>query len=370
MSTTASLQLLTGLPGAGKSLRLVDRIIQDQAAGRLVYVCNVNGLQVEGVMPWEDPMKWQDLPTGSTLYVDEAQEYFPARRSGDPRDEVRALSKVRHSGIQIVLVTQRPTYLDAYVRGLVGMHEHLLRKDGAEKSYIFRMNEVMEDPQSLRARVKADTETYRFRPELYKFYKSAEIHTIKYKMPARTKRGIMIACGAVALLLMGASGFIRDQWNMRHPDKPGTTQPAGVALAERASILPATPRAQEREPLTLEEYTQRQVPRIATQPWSAPIFDGRQAVAEPKIICASTEDSCTCMTEQATRYRTTIDDCRYMARWGSAYNPFKMPDQVRPEPVKMFDAEQLLEQAGSSSSSSHLGESWNRPRRIPGAVSW
>ncbi|PPV04807.1 zonular occludens toxin, partial [Xanthomonas axonopodis pv. vasculorum] len=70
---TASISLLTGLPGSGKSLRIIQAIRYLMDKGAHVYVCNIDGISVPGTTPWADPHKWQDLPAGSILFVDEAQ---------------------------------------------------------------------------------------------------------------------------------------------------------------------------------------------------------------------------------------------------------------------------------------------------------
>jgi type II secretory pathway predicted ATPase ExeA len=46
--------LITGLIGSGKTLRAVDLIDQEVKRGRVVYVCNINGLIMPGVIPFDD----------------------------------------------------------------------------------------------------------------------------------------------------------------------------------------------------------------------------------------------------------------------------------------------------------------------------
>lgn len=108
---TASISLLTGLPGSGKSLRMVQRIVELIEQGTPVYVCNLAGINVPGVIPWDDPTKWNDLPAGSVLFVDEAQQFFRARRGGDPPSYISSMETIRHWGVRLVLATQQPNYL-------------------------------------------------------------------------------------------------------------------------------------------------------------------------------------------------------------------------------------------------------------------
>ncbi|MBD4845718.1 zonular occludens toxin, partial [Xanthomonas citri pv. citri] len=45
---TASISLLTGLPGSGKSLRIIQAIRYLMDKGAHVYVCNIDGISVPG----------------------------------------------------------------------------------------------------------------------------------------------------------------------------------------------------------------------------------------------------------------------------------------------------------------------------------
>ena len=74
------LVLLTGLPGSGKSLRMVTYMKQALALGRPVYVCNMPDIKLAGVQILENPHDWRTLPPEAVLFVDEAQRFFRARR--------------------------------------------------------------------------------------------------------------------------------------------------------------------------------------------------------------------------------------------------------------------------------------------------
>lgn len=326
---TASISLLTGLPGSGKSLRIVQAIRYLMDKGAHVYVCNINGISVPGTTPWADPADWQNLPTGAILFVDEAQEFFPARRGGDPAPHIKAMSTIRHVGVRLVLATQQPNYLDTYLRGLVGYHEHLLRQNGKQKTFIFRNSQIIEEVRAALPRIKKlyDYEVWKQPTECFKFYKSAELHTMKYQMPALVKRALMILPVA-ALLGIGAWYTVfRDsslaQAAPADVEAPSSTAPtsAGAAGAERGKVRVAS----------AEAYVQSITPMVADVPWSAPAFVDRPVVSDPHVYCMSTENSCRCVTEQMTRVVVRDDVCRDVARWGEPYNPFKQPATARQE---------------------------------------
>ncbi|HEY1138429.1 MAG TPA: zonular occludens toxin domain-containing protein [Xanthomonadaceae bacterium] len=335
---TAAISLLTGLPGSGKSLRCVQRIAQLVEKGEHVFVCNLNGIKVPGISTWDDPLKWEQLPKGAILFVDEAQHFFPARRAGEPHPAVRALSTIRHLGVRLVLVTQQPDFLDSYVRGLVGFHEHLYRTSGKSNTFIFRNNQVMENVRLPFKRIKNtyDHEKWSLPEKYFAYYTSAELHTMKYRMPALLRRVLIIL--PIAALMFGVSGYLVFQDTM-FAKKEAEPAGSGGATSAPAAADDAPPGAENaKKPRTVEQYAQEQVPRLANAPWSAPVFDDvNRASAKPELFCAASEaglgadgqhleESCSCITEQGTRYVLTEKDCNHVSRYGQAYNPYKEPD--------------------------------------------
>lgn len=328
---TSSITLITGLPGSGKSLRSVWWMRKLIADGEMVFHTNFTGLKVPGAMPWDDPKEWPKVPAGGILFVDEAQEFFRARRAGDPPAYLTAMERIRHSGVRLVLCTQQPNYLDTHLRGLVGLHEHLIRENGKQAARIVRSNEVIDDVRAASknaARKGLDTETWRYPKEVFDCYTSAEVHTVKYVMPSKLKRwGLVFAACAVVVL-----GVVLSMWNS--VSSAGESPEASPEVASRPTGTIAADRNPEAQrPLTVEEYVERLVPRVALAPWSAPIFDGASPAAMPELFCMSSKhpttgrESCTCLTEQGTRFRVGIGQCMDIARNGPAYNPFKEPPQ-------------------------------------------
>ncbi|WP_312368747.1 zonular occludens toxin domain-containing protein [Stenotrophomonas sp.] len=320
---TAAISLLTGLPGAGKSLRMAEAICQLVEKGEHVFACNIDGLKVPGVTLWEDARKWRDLPSGAILFVDEAQAFFPERRGGEAPEFVR-MNKIRHDGIRLVLATQQPNYLDTYLRGLVGYHEHLLRRAGRQESFLFRDNQVMDVVRQKLATIKRnyDYEVYRFKPKFFACYDSAQTHTVKYQMPALVKKALII--GPIAALLMGGAWFAV----FRDTSLAKGAEPAGKTPAVQASSAGLAPSASSGIAPTIatgEHYIANFQPLVQDVPWSAPAYLSRPVVSDPHVYCMSTENSCRCVTEQSTRVVLRDDVCRDIARWGEPYNPYKQP---------------------------------------------
>jgi len=185
--------LRTGLPGASKTLfALYDYVVRppDGAAPtREVFVSGVSGLDLDrlpGVVVLEEPTRWMDCPAGSLVVIDEAQRVFRGRPPGAPVPEhVAALETHRHLGIDLVLITQDPMLLDAHVRRLVGEHFHFKRAFGFNAATQFRWQECKQDPREYHAKKEAEKTRRRFPKKIYSYYKSAEIHTVKKKIPFR-----------------------------------------------------------------------------------------------------------------------------------------------------------------------------------------
>ena len=318
------IQLLTGLPGSGKSLSLIGIIRGFVEKGREVFVYGINGLDYEalGCRPWDKPFsQWQSLPDGSVLVWDEPQFSelgVPDNKFAPPPDWMKQLTMHRHHGLDFVLATQRPTYLHSFVRGLVGLHMHLLRQFGLDQAKRFEWNEVQPDPTKNRKR--AVEATFSFPKDDYKFYKSAEIHTVQKRIP---KRLIYAALSLVLAIVLGVVGW-------RYASSIGHAAPVEVkkSVAEKSKgllddVMGGEPK---HHVLTKEEYLKQLVPRIEGMPWSAPIFDKREAVAEPEIYCVDIVDEgrCQCYTEQVTKLKVDDAFCAKIAKDG-IYNPFRKP---------------------------------------------
>lgn len=327
---TASISLLTGLPGSGKSLRMTQRIVELVEKGEHVYTCNINGISVPGVTPWDDPTRWRDLPAGAVLFVDEAQQFFRARRGGEPPEYISAMETIRHVGVRLVLATQQPNYLDTHLRGLVGFHEHLLRQSGKDEAFIFRNHQVMDEVRMGLKRIKGlyDHEKWKLPEKYFQYYKSAELHTVKYRMPALLKK--VLITGPIAILL-AASVFGWLFWKGINGEAAAEEMAPTAPLAQpgQSSVAARPSDGNRAAPRTGEQYISALTPMVADVPWSAPAYVERAVVSDPHIYCMASENSCRCVTEQNTKVVMRDDVCRDIARWGEPYNPYKPPQQAQ-----------------------------------------
>jgi len=190
--------LITGVPGAGKTLRtmeLMDKFVQE---GRPVWT-NIDGCTLPGVMllPKDWGGHWQDYDDGSVFVIDEVQLIWRASgKTGLTQNEdIQELEKHRHRGMDFILTTQHPTFVETHVRKLVGKHEHLNRPRGSRVIGISDMDHYfdIQDPKAVRS---ADFHTWVHPKKYFKYYNSATIHTHGFKVPKK----LLIAFGSIAVL--------------------------------------------------------------------------------------------------------------------------------------------------------------------------
>lgn len=355
------LYVITGQPGNGKSLKAMalmhEEYERNQAAVKegkeqpRRFFSNVAGATTEenpNAFPWverlPDHRDWTQLPDGSYVQYDEAHSdgqtpgleryghLFPSTgkpgESHDPR--IRAMSTHRHRGFDLVLMTQWPTKIHHQVRALVGKHIHMNRAMGMQRAGVLTWTRMQVDPYDEKQREKAEEEIWAYPKGMYGRYFSAVLHTSshKFRMPAKFWGGLsMLVTAALVFWLLWLFVFKPATATDKPPvDAIGAAQ-AGAPLG--AGALPASA-----EP-SPDDYLDRLTARDPRMPWSAPIFDGRSATAEPRLFCMSSAEgvdangrhrlpSCSCLTEQGTRVRNIeIHQCIEIAVSGEVYNPYR-----------------------------------------------
>lgn len=324
-----AIKLYTGLPGAGKSLSLVDELrrMHKVEPGRLVFAFGIEGLK-DGLAEPCDPRRWQDLPDGSIVVVDEAQKVWPSRRAGDPPSDVAAFSEHRHRGFDFLLATQNPKFLDSYLRGLVDQHTHVVRRwnDKTVDRYIWQ--EGQEDVKSRVVRASGQRQRWKYPRECFDMYKSSTMHTMKRRLPWQ----YWVMIGAAVLSIPMVWYAVHRVVGLRHIAKDSGVASAS-ALSGRADLMPGLNK--EHRWASVEDYVHDHLPRVANQPWSAPVFDQEPVRAQPDLLCIESEvpsrgdkpawKKCSCYTEQVTPYELhSLEECRRYAEHG-VYNPRRAP---------------------------------------------
>jgi zona occludens toxin len=311
-----AITLVTGLPGHGKTLYTLAKWKPEaEKAGRPVFHNSIPDLNIPGWQTW-DVAKWQDLPAGSLLVVDEAQFAFPVTGRGQTPEWVQKLATHRHLGLDIIVITQNPMLLDAFVRRLVDRHFHVVRKFGTRFATIYEfVNGAKEDVAKSRA--DGIRHEFRYPKEVFGWYKSAELHTVKARIPMRVFALLILPVLFVGLVYAGYQRMKPDartaQMNeamglpaassVVKPGLPAESRPGGYGRAER---------------LTPAEYVAAHVPRIEGLPHTAAIYDG---VTQPReapypAACIAMSKRCQCYSQQGTRLDMREALCRQIADGG------------------------------------------------------
>lgn len=230
--------LITGTPGAGKSLQAVYRIKRAIESGRAVYT-DIDGIDIPGVNVIDLDHKWMDTPEGSLVVYDECQRRWPStgRPGHAPDEDIRALETHRHTGHDIIVCTQHPTLVHHHVRKLVGEHVHVRRVSNAPVVTLFTSQEVF-DPADARALRKVDKAAWKYPKDLFSCYASATKHTHKFKMPTKFKvlgGFLVLLIGGVIYAFMSidlptADNLADTQTQPRTPRAEGAAGPAAGAL--------------------------------------------------------------------------------------------------------------------------------------------
>lgn len=254
--------LITGTPGAGKTLLAVSTVAKEflgqtlvtedgNAYPRRLLVDGIKNLVVEhepmaatavretevscegqGVGNWYEWVK-----PGDVLLVDEVQRMWRPRGLGTRVPPMIAeLETHRHKGVDFVIITQHPMLIDQNVRRLIGRHIHVRRMWGGSRAVRYEW-----DYCSSPDRVSDAGKSYWPYPkDAYKLYKSAEIHT---KQGGRVPFALYaLALSAFALPVVGYFAVSKTQTMLHHPAEPIAQQLRhGPATASVSPVATSSP---------------------------------------------------------------------------------------------------------------------------------
>lgn len=323
-----SVTLITGLPGAGKTLYTVSAMLRtfvDQ--GRPLFVAGLEGLKLPfqpfpPVSEWTERRPIPDMPDAtapffcfpedSVLVFDECQSIFPTRSTNSrPPEIVEAFATHRKTGIDCILITQRPKQMDTMLRGLVSEHRHLRRIWGLSRSVVYTWDQCSESMTNYR---EATRKVWKFDRTAYPLYTSSSKHTKPISKPPLLAYLVpFLALGAVGV---GYVGYTRMK------EKTAAFQSQEVLPQSVPGAPGYQPGATSFEAWSPFNY----MPADATRPESAPAYAGlSEPVVAPVIAaCVASASRCQCYTQQATRVDTPPDFCREFASVGR-FDPYYQP---------------------------------------------
>lgn len=307
--------LMTGVPGAGKTLNTIKFINEDsQFKDRPVFYHNIRELKKsnnKGVeilkSDWtkiddEQAFHWFELPKGSVVIFDECQDLFPVNttRKGAAPEYLSHFTKHRHLGIDVVLITQEPRNIDSFVRRLIGVHRHHSRHFGTSRIKIYEwQNRCCENVHDYHEKKDATLEQTALPKKYYGVYYSAEVHTHKARIPWFKLGMILIPALAIPLLI---SYFITFFFS-----KADSSESVSHAFPIQTMKAPPHQRIESKS-----DYFKNHTPRIDGLPFTAPVFDEIREVNSypwPTCIASFEKNTCLCHSQQSTRMDIPLEIC-------------------------------------------------------------
>lgn len=285
------LTIITGTPGAGKSLyavweecRKVPGSTIEASNGVAVprrLLTNIRDLLVEHEKidaEWLE--RWHlECKPGDVIVFDEVQEVWRPRALGQKvPDCIAKLETHRHMGVDIILITQHPMLVDPNIRRLCNRHLHL-RRLAKQWAYVYEWDHCSNPGQTKTA---LQGRVWRHPPKAYGLYKSAQLHT---KPTARIPKVALFLAAAVAgLAYVGPMAYGR--------------------LTERLSPPP------DAKALALAPKPASSPPRPSGGPPAGPASAPKHAASEPAVAgCASARGVCRCYDTNAKRVTMPADYC-------------------------------------------------------------
>lgn len=336
--------LITGVPGSGKTLSVVSDLakkVKKEWAGRKIFTHGIPELTIPTEKIPEghtinDMNVWLQYPenNGSVVIIDEAQNIFPPRSSGSKTPElVEWLHVHRHSGVDIILITQMPGRIDKQVRDLVGAHYHIHKTPlGVRMRYFWDYCE--NSPKS--GMKNARPEVYKFDKKAFGLYKSAEIHT-KVKTPKSRVLWVI----PLALVVFGFTAYMgysllsglgsSEKADSENSSVSSVVDVSSEDLKKKVNDKSAVAGQEiggQIAPSQNKNLTEEMLkPKIDGLVESKPLYDSIRQVRQleyPVACISGGKSGCSCYSSQGTVIKE-IDKktCNDYAKNGMPFNPYK-----------------------------------------------
>lgn len=340
--------LITGVPGSGKTLSVVSDLakkVKKEWAGRKIFTHGIPELTIPTEKIPEghtinDMNVWLQYPenNGSIVIIDEAQNIFPPRSSGSKTPElVEWLHVHRHSGVDIILITQMPGRIDKQVRDLVGAHYHIHKTPlGVRMRYFWDYCE--NSPKS--GMKNARPEVYKFDKKAFGLYKSAEIHT-KVKTPKSRVLWVI----PVALIVFGLTAYmgyslLSGLGSSEKADSENSSVSSVVdvpsddlkkSIKDKSAVAGQEIGGQIATSQNKNLTEEMLKPKIDGLVESKPLYDSIRQVRQleyPVACISGGKSGCSCYSSQGTVIKE-IDKktCNDYAKNGMPFNPYKENDR-------------------------------------------
>lgn len=284
--------MISAVPGSGKTLYCIGLILKAIEDGRPVY-SNIDGLQIPKCHPAPDD--WRDTPEGSLVVYDEAQQphlYPSTANRGEVKDDrLRQMEVHRHTGHDLVFVSQSPSFIHHHIRKLAGEHIHLYRAFGAKTVTKYTWQHCVSDPNDRGEQARADSFPWKFPKEHFGLYKSATIHTHKFKLPKKLAALVAFIFVCAALVIYNAA-----------------TNEDSILLASEPSASPA--KAEEKPGGSVLRGVRPAATASTTQPATTTAYDWAETEVSAGIAgCISSAKKCQCFSDSGKLLKMATGQC-------------------------------------------------------------
>jgi len=309
--------LVTGIPGHGKTLFTLVRVkAESERDKRPVFYHRISELTLD----WVElaPEQWSTVPANGIMVIDEAQKVFPIRaRGADVPAHVSDLETHRHLGVDIWLITQHPHLVDTHVRKLVDRHFHLVRVFGTHNATVYEFPSGIQDqPEKNRHRPGVVQHRWRYPKKAFAWYKSAEAHTVKMRVPMK-----VWLIGALLCALPVFMGYVA--WRLKHGGshaaETATAAPGdGAGQAGAGASAPAGAWAPHVADMrAASAYLDSMRPRLPGLAFTAPAYDHLTKPVEapyPSVCAYSAAFPCRCWSQRGFKLDVPKPMCEQLAR--------------------------------------------------------
>lgn len=197
--------IITGNPRSGKTLWAVNLINETIKQGTRPVYTNITGLKIEGVR--EAPPDWNEVPNGSMVIYDEAQELSMPVTRDTPRGQVtkdeliyaatakagfetdpwlKNISTHGKRGIDLYFISQHPTLIHHQLRKMVVWHKHFVRTMGMERSTIYTVYAACKSSiDKTEERRGLESQSWKYPKNIYSLFHSADVHNVKTQIPRK-----------------------------------------------------------------------------------------------------------------------------------------------------------------------------------------
>lgn len=299
--------LETGVPGAGKTLYCVDKLLMPMVGAtvkhenedgqiveipRVIY-SNINGLRLEHEkIGAEELNTWHTwAKPGSLIVYDEIQKPWPLAATGSKVPEcIQALETHRHMGVDFIVLTQHPMLIHANLVRLVGRHLHVRRMGNMGLAVVYEWDSCS---RTLLYKNSLSKGPWKYSKKAQELYKSAELHT---KQPRKIPTlAFAVLAGLVGMGVMFPQAFASISSRLN----PSAIE--AKAPVTKTTTVTHTP-APKVEPLP-------PVQGLPNAPSSAALLPSAFPTNVVFAGCVSMRGVCSCYDSQSKKVEKTADFC-------------------------------------------------------------